>query len=243
MTESAFIKQIQDELSVCGALPEFLPEDEIKRIIFQARKFFVENWEQAVKYDHYVIKQNEFSSAEYKRSRIIKMPDCVISVVEVREINGAGRLGNIDRDFAQDKLMASEIFLSNFQGDDLVQRVAQYQYFDLSKAFFLTNISYDHNRNTHELKILGRDPKYDVYIKALVTIPDDKLYNDYYFIRYCTAKAKISLARMMGMFPFQLPGGVQPDISSIKDEGEQELTWILERIDGESVCDWLITFH
>ncbi len=243
MTESAFIGQIRDELTGSGALPDLIEEREIKRIMFQGKKYFSENWEEAVRNEHYVIKRSEFNTPEFKKNRIIKMPECVISVIKVQEINGAGRLGNIDRDFAEDKLIASEIFLSSFHGDDLVQRVAQYQYYDLAKAFFLSEISYDHNRAAHELKILGRDPKYDVYIQALVSLPDDKLYNDYYFLRWCTATAKVSLANTMGMYPLQLPGNVQPNVDSLRDAGKEELDWLKERFDSEQTPTWLIMFH
>ena len=243
MSEVDFIDQVQSELNISGMLPSTLEEAEIRRIIFQAKRFFSENWEQAVTNVHYIIKRSEFNTADFKRDRIIKVPDCVISVLDVREMNGFGRLGNIDKDFAEDKLIASEIFLSSFHGDDLIQRIAQYQYYDLSKAMMLQSISYDHNRNTHEIKILGRDPKYDVYIKALATIPDDKMYNDYYFLRWCTAKAKVSLARLLGMYPMTTPGEVQPNADMLRTEGESEIEWLLERFDSEQPADFIIMFH
>lgn len=244
MTEFDFIQEIQDEITGSGSLPIVLEEREIKRIIRQAKSYFHENYSVAAETHYYVIKRNEFNNDEFRKNRTIQMPDCVVSVYEVREINGLGRLGNLDRDFAEDKLLASEIFLSSSSiGDDLVQRVAQYQMFDLSKAFFLSNISYDFNRNTKKITILGRDPKFDVFIKTYIKIPDDRIYDDYYFLRYCTAKAKISLARIIGLYPFPLPGGVEINVDMLREEGTEEVNWVLEQITGENTPDYFLMFH
>jgi len=242
-TEAEFIKQVQDEMTGSGALPVVLEEPEIKRIINQSSKWFYENWESAVETGHYVVQKNSFNDPEFKKNRTIILPPCVVSVYEFKEISGIGRLGNVDRDLSENKLIASEIFLSAFHGDDLVLRTAQYQFFDLSKAFFLQQIAYDFNRNTHRLKVLGRDPKFDVYIKTYNKIPLEYLLDDIYFLRYVTAKSKISLARILGMYKFNLPGGIEVNSDLLKDEGEQELEWLLGRIDEENTPSWFFMYH
>jgi len=243
MTEADFITHIQDEITASGALPMIIEEREIKRIIKQASMWFYENYQTAVESQNYIITKGQFNNPEFKRSRTIQMPDCVVSVFEVREINGVGRLGNIDRDFAEDRLIASEIFLSSFHGDDLVMRTAQYQYFDLAKAFFLDHIAYDFNKNTKKITILGRDPKFDVFIKAYVKIPLNKLYDDIYFLRWCTAEAKKSFGRMVMIYPFPLPGGVTINGDLLKAEGEAEIEQLKTQIDAEQSPDWFFIFH
>lgn len=243
MTEAQFIDEIQSEMTGSGSLPIVLEEIEIKRIIDQSSRWFYENYGDAVETTHYVIDKKSFNNPQFKSNRQIILPDCVVSVYQFKEINGVGRLGNIDRDFAEDRLIASEIFLSSFHGDDLVMRTAQYQYFDLSKAFFLEQIAYDFNRNTHKLKVLGRDPKFDMYIQAYTKIPLDNLYDDYYFLRYVTAKSKISLARILGLYQFPLPGGVQVNADMLRSEGETELEWVLTKIDEENQPSWFFMYH
>jgi hypothetical protein len=171
------------------------------------------------------------------------MPECVVSVFEVKEITGAGLLGNIDRDFSDNKLIASEIYLSPFTGDNLVYRTAQYQFFDLTRAFFLEWIRYDYNRRTQKLKILGRDPKMDVFFNTYVKIPDDKLYEDYYFFRYVTAKSKIALGRMLMFFDYNLMGGIKINSADIKSEGEAEVEKIEQQIRDEDSPDYFSTWH
>ena len=156
---------------------------------------------------------------------------------------GGGRLGSVDADFSDNRLIASELFLSPFQSDDLVLRTAQYSYWDLTQAFILERIGYDYNRNTHRLKIVGRDPKKNVFIQTYAKIEENKLYDDWFFQRYVIAQAKISLGRILGTFKFNLPGGIEVDASGIKDEGNEELKEVKQRIDDENSSDWFFLFH
>ena len=188
MTKQELVETVQRELDSSFALPSQLQPSEIERIIDQVSVWFYENYRESVETQYYIIRASEFKTPEFRKTRTVTMPECVVSVFEVKEVTGAGLLGNIDRDFADNKLVASEIYLSPFTGDSLVFRTAQYQFFDLTRAFFLEWIRYDFNRRTRKLKILGRDPSRDVFFQTYVKIPDDKLYEDYYFFRYVTAK-------------------------------------------------------
>jgi hypothetical protein len=149
----------------------------------------------------------------------------------------------VDQDFSDNRLIASELFLSPFQSDDLVLRTAQYSYWDLTKAFILERYAFDFNRNTKRLKILGRDPKKNVFILCYTKIEPYKLYDDWFFQRYMTAQAKMSLGRLLGTFTFNLPGGIAVDASSLKDEGKEELEQIKQQIDDENAPDWFYIFH
>lgn len=244
MTKAEFVETISRELDTSFALPTQLPSNEIERITDQSSTWFYENYREAVMMHYYVIRREELNTPEFRASgRIISMPDCCVSVWEVKEISGAGLLGNIDRDFADNKLIASEIYLSPFSGDSLVFRTAQYAIFDLTRAFFLEWVQYDYNRRTKQLKILGRDPVHDVCIKVYNKIPDEKLYEDYFFTRYVTAKAKIALGRMLGQFNFQLMGGITINAADVKSEGTEELAKIEQEIKDEDSPDYFFTWH
>lgn len=243
MTEQDFIKQISSELTISGSLPAIVPEAEFKRIIFQAKKWFENEYPFAVQKHSYVIQNEAFNNPQFRNSRQLQLPECVVSVVEFKEINGIGRLGNIDRDFSEERLMASEIFVSSMMGDDLVTRLAQYSYFDLSRAFFLEQIAYDFNKNTKILKVEGRDPKFDVFLDTWSVIGDDKLFDDLMFIRYCTCMAKLSYARLVGLYDYQLPGGVKINGEMLRSEAEAELEQIKEKIKSDDVADWFFIYH
>lgn len=243
MTKQELVETVQRELDVSFALPSQLQPSEIERIIDQCSVWFYENYREAVETQYYIIRAGEFSRPEFKSTRTITMPQCVVSVFEVKEVTGAGLIGNIDRDFADNKLVASEIYLSPFTGDGLVFRTAQYQFFDLTRAFFLEWIRYDFNRRTKKLKILGRDPAKDVFFNTYVKIPDDKLYEDYYFFRYVTAKSKIALGRMLGFFNYNLMGGITVNANDIKAEGEAEVLKIEEEIKSEDSADYFMIWY
>jgi hypothetical protein len=164
-------------------------------------------------------------------------------VFEVKEITGAGMLGTIDGDFADNKLIASEIYLSPFTGDSLVYRTAQYQFFDLAKAFFLDLIRFDFNRRTKQLKITGRDPRRDVFIQTYVGIPEDKLFEDYYFTRMVTAKSKLSMARQLSFFDFNLMGGIRINVADLRAEAQEEILKIETAIKDEDTPDYFLVFH
>jgi hypothetical protein len=243
MTKQELVETVQRELDSSFALPSQLQPSEIERIIDQVSVWFYENYRESVETQYYIIRASEFKTPEFRKTRTVTMPECVVSVFEVKEVTGAGLLGNIDRDFADNKLVASEIYLSPFTGDSLVFRTAQYQFFDLTRAFFLEWIRYDFNRRTRKLKILGRDPSRDVFFQTYVKIPDDKLYEDYYFFRYVTAKSKIALGRMLSFFDYNLMGGIKVNASEIKAEGEAEVEKIEQEIKDQDTADYFMIWY
>lgn len=243
MTRSELIQMMHDEITVGGALPYSIPEQEAERLIVQALNWFYINYQYSVENQYYVIKKDWFTEQEFKKTRSVLLPDCVMSVTEVKEISGGSILGTVDADFADNRLIASELFLAPFQSDDLVLRTAQYSYWDLTQAFILERISYDYNHNTKRMKILGRNPKKNVFIQCLVKIEESKLYDDYNFQRWCISQAKISLGRLLGTFTFNLPGGIAVSADAMRDEGKEEIENIKQRIDDENTPDWFYIFH
>lgn len=243
MTLNELIELVTQELDTSYALPMQLQPNEIERIINQEKVWFYENYREAVESRPFIIKANQFHTPEWRATRTATMPDCVVSVTEVKEITGAGLLGTVDRDFADNKLIASEIYLSPITGESLVFRIAQYQFFDLTRAFFLEWIRYDFNRRTHRLKFLGRDPVKDVYLNTYVRIPDEYLFEDYYFQRWVTAKSKIALGRMLGFFNYQLMGNITVNHADIKSEGENEIQQLREEIKEQDPPDYFLTYH
>jgi hypothetical protein len=243
MTRAELIEMVNDEITGSCSLPYSVPEREMERIINQALNWFYVNYGPAVETQYYVITKDWFQTKEFKATRTLLLPDCVISVFEIREINGGGRLGTIDADFYDNRLLAAELFLSPFASDDLVLRTAQYSYWDLTQAFILERVSYDFNRNTKRLKILGRNPKRNCFVQTYAKIEENRLYDDWFFQRWVTSQAKMSLGRILGFFTFNLPGGVQVNADTLKEEGKEELAEIKQRIDDENSPDWFYIFH
>ena len=237
-SEEALIQEVKDDISHSCALPYALNDQEIKRITKRAKAYFYDNYQYAVEDKILVLPSQIFANAQFRATRQVQLPDCVISVWDVREVGGAGMIGTPDRDFGDAKLLGSELMLSPFIGDNLVYRTVLYSFFDLAKAFLLETFAFGYNKNTKRLTINGRDPSRttstgltvggkDVGVRAFIAIPDENLYSDELFVRYVLAEAKINIGRLLGTFSYQLPGGVTINAAAIQGIGQAEKTELM----------------
>ena len=253
-TEDQLIEEVQADLSASCSLPYSLNVAEIKRIIKRARLFFYDNYQYAVEDRYFILNSSLFNMPQFKRTRQIQLPDCVIGVMEVRQATGSGLTGTPDKDFGDSKLLGSELMLSPFVGDNLVYRTVLYSFFDLAKAYLLETYADGFNKNSKMLTILGRDPGSsnidghmgdgtDVVVKASIAIPEEYLYSDELFVRYVLAQAKINIARLLGTFNYNLPGGITVNPAAISAVGTQEMTDVMKMIDSENCNGWFLQWN
>ena len=145
MTKKDLIKEIEREITMSCALPYSLKTDEVERIIDRAAAFMWDNYQYALEDRIIVIPCEAFTHQAFIKTRQIQLPDCFKFVYDVRELVGIGIIGQQMGDFSDSKLLGAEIFLSPFQGDNLVYRTAMYSYFDLAKAYLLETIAHRWN--------------------------------------------------------------------------------------------------
>jgi hypothetical protein len=258
MTLEELVQEIKDDLSASCSLPYNLNDDEIHRIIRRARDYMYDNYQYAVEDRVFILANNLFANPSFRNTRQIQLPPSIVTVYDVREVNGMGISGTPDRDFGDSKLLGSELLLSPFTGDNLVYRTVMYSYFDLAQAYLLPTYAFKWNKNTKKLTILGRDPNrsgmsgvgtgydqngMDVAVRCFVAIDDDALYDDELFIRYCLAKSKISLSRVLSAFNYNLPGGVSVNTSELRSDGEKELQEVMDMINGENTPSYFLQWN
>lgn len=243
MVKDQLIELVQDEITASGAISTSIGIKEIDRIINDAARWFYQNYQYAVETVYYILPKATFDHVWKSNRRQIVLPECVVSVADVKEMKAANFFGMVDRDITENRLIAAELYLAPFGSDDLVYRTAQYAYYDLTRAYFLERIQFNYNQNTRHLTILGRNPQYDVSCRVMTKIPDQSLYDDPLFIDYVKGKALVSMARVYSFINFNLPGGAQINASTFESQGQAMVDKVLEKIESENVPDYFLQIH
>lgn len=243
MVKDQLIELVQDEITSSGAIPTSIGIKEIDRIINDSERWFYQNYRYAVETVYYILPLATFGQVWKSNRRQIVLPDCVVAVMDVKEIRAGNFFGMVDRDITENRLIASELYLAPFGSDDLVYRTAQYAYYDLTRAYFLERIQYDYNQNTHRLTLQGRDPKHDVSMQVMVKIASQALYDDPLFIDYVKGKSMISMARVYAFTSFSLPGAATINASTYESQGNALIDKVLQQIDGNNTADYFLQIH
>jgi hypothetical protein len=241
MTLDELILDVQNELTFAKALPYSIPEQEIKRIITIAEKYFYDNWRHAVEPRYLFIPQEVFSNPLFKAQRALQLPDCVGFVHDVKEPNsGSSMFGTMDLDFADSKFIGAEMFLTPFIGESIMYRTVIFSFLDLVKGFTIDTFAYDYNKNTRKLTIMGRTPRGNGMVVTIAKkIPAEDLYNDELFQRYVRAKAKLRLGDLLTTFDYNLPGGIKPNYTNLVTKAENELAAVMEMMKTENTADFM----
>lgn len=242
MTKQELIKLISDDLTASGNINLDLDEKEISRIIDVEKKMAYRDWRDAVELKYAVMSPYVFRTEEFRKSRTIQLPDCVMGIDEFREMKDGSRLFGInDPDLSIQRVMGSDLWLSPFSSDVITTRTISYSWFDLARSFTLIDIQFRFNINTHRINVIGHDPIAPVVIRAYIAIDDADLFEDYYFQRWCIAKCKCQMHRILKTFEYNVIGGV--NITSMYGEqGTQELNDIKEYQKGQDPPDYFISF-
>lgn len=240
MTEKELILDIRRELTFARALPFSLPEEEIKFIITIASRYFYDNWQYAVQERYMIMPLELFNTPQFRKNRVIIMPECVQSVIGLKEMKNGSVFGTIDRDFSEQKFIGSEIFLTPFMGESIVYRLAVFSFLDLTRNLVLEDIAYGYNKNARTLFVKGHTPKTAAVCRIMQKLEPEFLYNDELFQRYCRAKAKVRLADMLQTFDFQMPGNIKLNIAAVVQSANKEMEDIQKQMSSETLPNFML---
>lgn len=243
MTKAEFVQRIIGELTSSGSIPYTIPTPEIERIIDKEMRFLYREYRTLLQDKIYIITNRYYQTPEWKNTRTFQMNKCTEGIKKVVEMTGGDRVFGInDPDLNFDRLMASDLYLTPLSSDQITYRTIQWSFWDLARAFNLKDINHDFNPNTHRLIITGRTPVNSLMILAMDTIPLEDAYEDTIVLDWMIAKAKLSLARILGTFNFQLLGNVTINFEQIRTEGNLEIEALKEKIKNDNPADWFIMF-
>jgi hypothetical protein len=241
MTRPELIDLVIADITASCSLPFSPPTNEIERIILLEQKWLYREYRDALDARWYIVNKTLFHTAEWKTNRTFQMPACVEGISTIYEMTSGQRVFGInDPDMHFDRLMAADMYLSPLSSDQITYRTIQWSFWDLAKQFNLRDVQFKFNLNTKRVNILGRDLQESLFVTTLNRIPEEDLYEDALVIKWMIAKAKISLAKILGTFNYNLLGNVTINFSDIRAEGKEELEELKEKIKSDSVPDWFI---
>jgi hypothetical protein len=263
------VQEINDELTIACQIPFTVPKKELVRIINRAKKYFYKIYEDSVEEMYIALPGSAFSEQTFRRGieeeplekklteadlkstrGIVKMPDRVYSVNAVYEIGhwsgedggyGGMEFSAGDPDFSVDKFIYSDVYGAGIGSDNLLYYVVNMKFLDNTRQVLQAPLGYTYNRLTHDFRFTGRLPRRSCIFQIYSTIPDCDLFQDDAFIRYCIAKAKIQLSRILGTFNFNLPGNITINYDLVMSEGQAELDSLIEEIKGDEGVDYFFT--
>jgi hypothetical protein len=263
----ALIKEINDDLTIGCQLPFTVPKKELARIVGRAKDYFYKIYEDSVEEMYIALPASAWAKPDFKKGiseesdtlskrnvesarGVVTMPPTVFSVTNVFEIRGfSGEDGGYstntfsagDTDFSIGKFMYADTYGAGLGSENLMAYVINSKFMDVTRQLLLPQISYSYNRLTKKFRFQGELPKDACIFQVYNTIPDCALFQDDFFIRYCIAKAKMQLARILGTFSFNLPGNITINYDMIASEGKDELDAIIEEIKSDEGVDYFYT--
>lgn len=243
MTKSELVDQIKGELTVSCGLPYSPSTKEIERIIDKEMRWLYREYRVLLQDRIYILNKKYYQTPEWKNTRTFQMNDCTEGVKSVVEMTYGSRVFGInDPDLNFDRLMAADLYLTPLSSDQITYRTIQWSFWDLARGFNLRDINHDFNPATHRLAITGRTPVESLFILALDHIPEEDAYNDTIVIEWMIAKSKLSLARLLGAFNYNLLGNITINFEQWRSEANEELERLREKIKGDNTADWFLFF-
>lgn len=243
MTKEELVNEIKSELTASCALPYTPSTKELERIIDKEMRWLFREYRELL-YDRiYILNKRYYQTPEWRNSRTFQLNPCTEGVKKVVEMSGGDRVFGInDPDMNFDRLMASDLYLTPLSSDQITYRTIQWSFWDLARAFNLKDINHDFNPNTHRLAITGRTPVDSLFVLAMDHIPEEDAFEDTVVIEWMIAKGKISLARILGAFNYNLLGNITINFEQFRTEGQEELERLREKIKGDDTPDWFLFF-
>lgn len=239
MTKQDLVELVNSELTASCSLPFSLPAKEIERIVDLESKWLYREYRDLLEGRWYIVDKKMFFTNEWKTSRTIQMPECVEGIRTIYEMTSGQRVFGIhDPDMQFDRLMAADLYLTPLSSDQITYRTIQWSFWDLARTFNLREVTFKFNLNTKRINILGRDLQESLFVTTLNRIPEEDMYADPLVLKWVIAKSKISLAKILGTFDYNLLGNVKINFSDIRAEGKEELEELKEKIKSDNTPDW-----
>ena len=243
LTIDEFIDSINTELTIGCALPRSLPETMIRQIVEKrALPWFYRSYQYAVQKMYFLIKKEAFFAEEFTKYNYVQVPCEIQSVIYLYEVRGASlfQLGINTPNLSVNLGVTNQPYLSSYVttiGELGTYKTLLDNMSDMLNQLNKYTLKYQFNQLNHRLHILT-NVKYDVIMEAYANIPQENLFNDDLFFKYCVGYSKQALGNMVGRYDFSLPGGVKIQAADLVTQGKEEVKEVEDEIKGQSTSGW-----
>lgn len=234
MTIDELVDYVQMDLTVSGAMPLIVPNMEIRRLIADiAERYFFENYWYAVQKSYYFVPKAVLKEEEFTKYRYVTLPCDIQSVTWVYPLtdNSLYQLGIAAPNLSINLGVTNQPYLSSYT--TTISELGTYKtvidsFSDVLNMLSRHTLKYDFNFNTHRLHILTaltnsiNEFEKSLILEVYAKIPSQDLYEDQKFRRYVVALAREQMARMVMRYNYQLPGGIQLNVSEIMNEARED---------------------
>lgn len=244
MTKQDLITLVQDEVTSYGNLPMKLQDKDLSRLIDREMRYLYRNHRELFQDLHCVIHPAAFKTEEFKARRTIQFPDCIVGVYRFMETDTQSfglMYGLSDMMIGPTAAYGTGgLYMSPWSTDTIAFNTVRMSTWDLLRSFALTDINYNFNLNTHQIVVTGRTPERPVFVSAIATIPEESAYEDPYVQLWISAKAKLHLARALGVFQAQLVGGATINTAVLTESANAEIQECKDYFKGINAPDYFM---
>jgi len=238
-TEEEFVDVIQGDLTVSCSLPQLLPNREILRIICNdALPMFYQDYLYAVTKTYFFLHKSAFSSDNWTQHSFIKVPEAIQTVSYIFPIQDKSlfSIGINEPNLSINLGVTNQPYVSSYVttiGELGVYKTILDSFSDMMDQLSKHTVKYQFNQMMHQLNILTH-MDHHMIMECYANVPQEALFADPLFIRYVTGRAKKQLGNMLTRYNFNLPGGITYNGDALISDGDADITYVLDKINGMS---------
>ncbi|WNN12432.1 neck protein [Chryseobacterium phage MA9V-2] len=249
----AFLQKIQNMITINGQLPFQVPIDNIPIVVEQAAEWYFRHCEDAVEIKWLMIDTNDLRrNGNFNLD--IRLPHRILSVNQVKGINpntsftmmpysynlafryetmfmtAAAWSNTSVGGYAMNAInkVYSNRFYDNI-GDSMIAIQAQG---DIN-SIFSKHYYHSYNRNSRTLRFLSDVPTSNIVLEVYERLCLQDLYDDDRFTRYVVGMCLKNITRILRVFGFKMPGGIEIDPSEYKEWGQELIDEVKEELDAD----------
>lgn len=220
--DQMFINRLVDWITVKCSLPFKLAIEALPPIIAHRGMLYYDISDRSKIKKNYLVRGSEISSKGL--NNVVQLPEQIYSVSRVFKMRG-GSVGKAS-DFATERLFLQNSYsFGAFGGGDgqnsLVHGVINMYEYSMLQQTHRHPISYDYNRHSSELYLLGEYSGGDLVLVVRERIKLWQLYNDPDFFNWVVAEIYQQLGFIYETFDLTYIGGVKPNFSMWMEKGEK----------------------